>query len=65
MSLLLTGLFLPRSFFIEFMTDKQGEFFSTGLPESHQLRREGSSGNIYGTFKPEVDEYLDLTLKVK
>jgi hypothetical protein len=44
-----TGLYLPRSFFIEFMTGKQGEFFHTWLLQSQsQPRCEGIYGNFYG-----------------
>ena len=45
---LLTGLFLPRSFFIEFMTGKQGEFSHTWLLQSQsQLRSEKGCENFY------------------
>jgi hypothetical protein len=45
---LFTGLFLPRSFFIEFMTGRQGEFSRTWLVQSQsQLRCEGSCENSY------------------
>jgi hypothetical protein len=46
---LLTGLFLPRSFFIEFMTGKQGEFSHTWLLQSQsELSCEGIREKLYG-----------------